>query len=167
MEFTQVGRIINTHGVNGEVKVYPLTDDIYRFDELEKVYLGKDKLKLGIEKVRYHKGLVIIKFKGIDNINEIISFKDDFIYVDEDDRIELSEGQYFIYDVIGCMVYNLKGEKIGIVSDVIQFASNDVYVIKDYNSDKEYLIPAIREFIIHIDIDNKNIIIDPIEGMIE
>ncbi|QQY80755.1 16S rRNA processing protein RimM [Keratinibaculum paraultunense] len=167
MEFTQVGKIINTHGVKGEVKIYPLTDDIYRFNKLKKVYLGKNKVKLEIENVRYHKGLVIIKFKGIDNINEIISFKDDFIYVDEEDRIKLPEDKYFIYDVIGCVVYNHEGEKIGLISDVIQSASNDVYVVKDYNLDKEYLIPAIKEFIIHIDVDNKNIIIDPIEGMIE
>jgi len=167
MNYTQVGKIINTHGVKGEVKVYPLTNNIYRFDQLKKVYLGKDKLKVEVEKIRYHKEMVIIKFMGINDINQIISFKDDFIYVDEEDRIELPEGHYFIYDIIGCIVYNTHGEKIGTVVDVIQSASNDVYVVKEYDIDKEYLIPAIKEFIIHVDVDKKKIIIDPIEGMIE
>ena len=130
MDYTQVGKIINTHGIKGEVKVFPLTDDIFRFDELKKVYLGEAKLKVEIESVKYHKGLVIIKFRGIDNINHVVSFKDDFIYVDEEDRIRLPIGQYFIYDIVGCMVLNTKGEKIGLVTEVIQSASNDVYVVK-------------------------------------
>lgn len=167
MDYTQVGKIINTHGVKGEVKVYPLTNNIYRFDQLKKVYLGENKLKVNIEKVRYHKGMVIIKFIGINNINQIISFKDEFIYVDEEDRIELPEGHYFIYDIVGCVVNNIHGEKVGTVIDVIQSASNDVYVVKGHGVDKEYLIPAIKEFIVHVDVDEKKIIIDPIEGMIE
>ena len=167
MDYIQVGKIINTHGIKGEVKVFPLTDDIFRFDELKKVYLGEAKLKVEIESVKYHKGLVIIKFRGIDNINHVVSFKDDFIYVDEEDRIELPKGQYFIYDIVGCMVLNTKGEKIGLVTEVIQSASNDVYVVKNHEKNKEYMIPAVKEFFVLIDIKDKKIVIDPIEGMIE
>ena len=167
MDYIKVGKITNTHGIKGEVKVFPLTDNIERFDDLKKVYLGDNKLEVEIENVKYHKGLVIIKFKEFNNINDVLEFKDQFIYIDEKDKVELPKDHYFIFDLVGCTVYNTKEEKIGIVTDVLQYAANDVYVVKDEEKNKNYLIPAVKEFIIEVDINNKKIIIDPIEGMIE
>lgn len=167
MDYIKVGTITNTHGVKGEVRVYPLTDDINRFDSLETVYLGDNKQKVKIEKVRYHKGLVILKFKEFGNINQVLKFKGEYIYIDKEDRVELPEDHFFIFEIVDCIVYDTKGEKIGIVTDVLQYSSNDVYVVKDHERNKEYLIPAVKEFIVDIDINNKKIIIDPIEGMIE
>jgi 16S rRNA processing protein RimM len=151
MEYTIVGKIINTHGIKGEVKVYPLTDEIERFSYLGKAYIGDLKEKTKIKTVRYHKGFPIIAFEGFDDINEILRF----------------ENQYFIYDLIDCEVFDMEKKKIGYIYDVLQNISNDVYVVKDDLNNKEYLIPAIKEFIRHVDIDNKVIMIDPIEGMIE
>ncbi len=167
MEYIKVGRIINTHGIRGELKVLPLTDNLDRFDDLKIVYIGNNKEKVEIEQVKYHKGLAIIKLKEFDNINQVLKFKDDFLYIDVEDKVELPEDHYFIFDIVDCNVYDTKGRKIGVVTDVLQYTSNDVYVVKDMEKNKEYLIPAVKEFVVDIDVENKKIIIDPIEGMIE
>ena len=167
IDYIKVGKIINTHGIKGELKVYPLTNDIYRFDHLKTAFLGDKKLKVEVEKVKYYKDLVILKFKEFNNINQVLSFKENFIYVDAEGKIDLTKGQYFIFDIIDCIVFDTKGKKIGIVTEVIQLSSNDIYIVKDIEKSKEYLIPAVEEFFIDIDIANKKIVIDPIEGMIE
>lgn len=167
MDYTIVGKIINSHGIKGEVKVYPLTHDIDRFSYLKYAYLGEEKVKVEIHSVKYHKGIVIIRFKEYDDINQILKFKDMDIYVDEDNKIILPKDHYFIYDLINCQVFDVKGNNIGYISDVIQAASNDVYVIKDPEKNRDYLIPVVKEFVKQVDIDNKKVIIDPIEGMIE
>ncbi|WP_236915734.1 ribosome maturation factor RimM [Clostridium sp. Cult2] len=167
MEYIKVGWITNTHGIKGELKIYPLTDYINRFNSLKTVYLGENKRKVEIEKVKYHKELVILKFKEFCSINEVLTFKENYIYIDEEDRVDLPENHFFIYEIIDCQVFDVKGAKIGRVTDVIQFASNDVYVIKNLEKNKEYLIPAVKEFFVDIDVANKKIVINPIEGMIE
>lgn len=167
MDYIKVGRIINTHGIKGELKIIPLTDNIDRFDDLKTSYLGDNKIKVEIDKVKYHKGFVIVKFKEYNNINDVIKYKDDFIYIDENDKVELPEDHYFIFDIVGCIVYDTEQNKIGKVTEVIQSVSNDVYVVKDIENYRDYLIPAVKEFVVEIDIENKTIIIDPIEGMIE
>lgn len=167
MGYIQIGKIINTHGIRGQVKVHPLTDDINRFSHLKIVYLGHNKIKARVEEVKYHKNMVILKFEEFNNINEILSYKEDFIYIDEKDKINLPDDHFFIFDIIDCLVFDLKGEKIGVVTQVMQSASNDVYIVKDNVKDKEYMIPAVKEFVVNIDIHNKKIVIDPIEGMIE
>ncbi|NLW39802.1 MAG: 16S rRNA processing protein RimM [Tissierellia bacterium] len=167
MDYIKVGWITNTHGIKGELKIHPLTDDINRFDDLKKVYIGNNKVAAEIERVKYIKGWVILKFKEFNNINEVLQYKGDYIYIDERDRVELPEDHFFIFDIIDCSVYTTKGEKVGLVVDVLQYASNDVYVVKDHNNEKEYLIPAVKEFVVEVDVEDKKIIIDPIEGMIE
>lgn len=167
MEFVQVGKIINTQGIKGEIRIMPFTDDIYRFDELEKVYIGKDKEKLEIAHVRYKNNIVILKFKGYNSINEVEKFKNRNIYVDEEDRIELKENQYFIFDIIGCKVFDTSNKEIGIVVDILEAGSSDIYVIEGRVKKREYLIPGVKEFVKDINIEEKRIIIDPIEGMIE
>lgn len=167
MEYTIVGKIINTHGIKGEVKVYPMTDYLERFSELKKVYIGDKKEEVNLRSVKYHKGFPIIGFKEFDDINLILPFKDQYIFIDDKDRIVLPEDFYFIHDLINCTVYDMDNNMIGYISDVLQNMSNDVYVVKDENKDKEYLIPAVKEFVKTVDIQNKKIFIDPIEGMIE
>lgn len=167
MDYIQIGKIITTHGIKGQVKVHPLTDDINRFSRLKIAYLGNSKFKVKVEEVKYHKNIVILKFEEFDDINEILPYKDDFIYIDEKDKIDLPKNCFFIFDIIDCLVFNLEGEKIGVVTQVIQSASNDIYVVKDNIKNKEYMIPAVKKFIVDVDIDNKKIVVDPIEGMIE
>lgn len=167
MDYTIVGKIINTHGIKGEVKIYPITDDAERFSNLKKVYIGEFKKEVTLKSVRYHKGFPIIGFKEIDDINEVLPFKDQYIFIDDVDRIILPKNHYFIYDLINCEVFDMEDNKIGYIRDILQNMSNDVYVVKDDINNKEYLIPAVSQFIKLVDIDNKRIVIDPIEGMIE
>lgn len=167
MDYTAIGKITNTHGLRGEVKVYPLTDDAKRFDLLESAYLGDEKIQVEVEGVKYQKNLVILKFKEYSHINEIENFKDYYIYVDEEERVELPKDHFFIYEILNSEVFDLDMNFIGDLIDVIQGSGNDVYVVEDRQNKKEYLIPAVKEFIKKVDIEDKKIYIDPIEGMIE
>lgn len=167
MDYTIVGKIINTHGIKGELKIFPLTDNINRFDFLKNAYIGEKRLSVQIEKVKYHKNFVILKLNGFNDINEVLSFKDNYIYVDEEGRVKLPENHFFIYDLVGCQVVDMESNILGTIKDVIQAYSNDVYVIKAVEGNKEYLIPAVKQFVIDVNIVDKKIIIDPIEGMIE
>ncbi len=166
MEYTIVGKIINTHGIKGQMKIYPLTDNVERFKKLETAYLGQEKLKVSIDKVDFFKNLVILKFKEFDNINEVLKFKDSDLFIDDKDRVVLPENHFFIYDLLGIDVYDMEDKFIGTIKDVIQGPSNDIYLIKSID-DKEFLIPAVKEFIKLVDIERKKMSIDPIEGMIQ
>ena len=162
----KVGKIVNTQGLKGEVRVYPFTDDINRFDELDVFYLDKDfNTKWNTERVRYKGNLVIMKIKDIDSIEKAERLRDKFIYVSREDSRDLEEEEYFIADMIGLEVFTLDGEKVGVLSDVLQYAANDVYVIK--GEEKEYLIPAIMKFVPTIDMNERKMIIDPIKGMLD
>lgn len=165
MEYIVVGKIVNTHGIKGDIKVYPYTDDIKRFSKLKNIYIGKEKLSMEIESAKYHKDMVLLKLKSFDNINEVMHFKDELIFIDEQDKVKLPKDNYFIYELIDCKVFDINGNSLGYIKDVLQNSSNDVYIIKD--KDKEYLIPAVKEFIKEVNIIEKRIIVDPIEGMIE
>lgn len=165
--YTAIGSITNTHGIRGELKIFPLTDNIERFDFLDHAYIGEEKTKVNIEKVRYHKNLVIIKFKEFNDINEVLKFKESYIYVDDDEKVVLPEDHFFIHDLLGSEVFDIDSNLVGTLVDVLKGSSQDVYVVKDMEKNKEYLIPSIKEFIIQVNIEDKKIIIDPIEGMIQ
>lgn len=165
MEYIVVGKIINTYGIKGQVKVYPYTDEIGRFSELKNVYLGEKKYKVEIENVKFHKGFVILKFYGFNNINEVLLFKEDLIYIDDKSLRILPENHYFIFDLIDCEVVDISGKKLGYLTDVLQYSPNDVYQVKHKN--KEFFIPAVREFIKEVNIEEKKIVVRTIEGMIE
>lgn len=166
MDYIIVGKIINTHGIKGEVKIYPLTDNNSRFKDLEYAFIGDKKEKVYIEKSRDHKGLIILQFKEYGNINEVLKYKDEYLYVDKENLVELPDDHYFIFDLIGCEAFNSSGLSLGTITDVIQGPANDVYVLED-SLGKEHLIPAVRQFVKEIDVDSKKMIIDPIEGMIQ
>ena len=166
MDYTIIGKIINTHGIKGDLKIYPLTDSLDRFFHLEKVYIGDSKEEAIIKEVNVHKGFVLLRFKNLENINDVLKYKEQFIYVDDENRVKLQENHYFISDLIGCRVLLKDGKEIGILIEVLQGGANDVYVVLSPEK-KEFLIPAVTEFIKTVDIDNNLIIIDPIEGMIE
>lgn len=171
MEYIRVGKIVNTHGIKGDVKVLPLTDDIKRFEKLKSVYIEDDKSCIQIERVWYSKGFVMLKFRGYNNINDVLKYKDKYIVIHEKDAIKLPEDSYFIHQIIGITVFCTDGRELGEIVEVLQPGSNDVYVIKgmDINNstEKEYLIPAIKDVVKYINIEDKKMIIEPIEGLIE
>jgi len=167
-QLLQVGVITQTHGVHGEVKVFPTTDDPERFLDLEYVFLdtGREKKKLTIQSVKFFKQFVILKFKGINNINDIEKYKRCPLLVDRENAVELEEDEYFIADMIGMDVLTEDGELFGTLKDVIETGANDVYII---NSKKhgEVLIPAIKECILDVNVKESRMLVHLMEGLIE
>ncbi len=166
IELLQVGAIIKTHGIRGEVKVYPLTDDVNRFKTLKEVVLEpeSDNITLEIEGVKFQKNLVILKFKGYDNINDIEIHVKKGIFVTRDNAVELEEDEYFVADLIGLNVVTDDGEEFGVIKDVLHTGANDVYVID--HDDKDVLVPAIKECILDVSIDDNVMKIHLMKGLI-
>lgn len=166
-QLLQVGVITQAHGVRGEVKVFPTTDDAARFKKLKHVMLdtGKETLPLEIESVKFFKQFVILKFKGFDNINDIERYKRCPLLVERENAVPLEEGEYFIADMIGMKVITDEGENFGILKDVMETGANDVYVI-EHPSEGEVLVPAIKECILDVDIENRQMKIHVMNGLI-
>lgn len=165
-DMLQVGVITQTHGIRGEVKVFPTTDDAARFKKLKKVTLdnGKERRELEIASVKFFKNLVILKFKGIDNINDVEKYKKAPLYVTREDAVPLGENEYFIADLIGLKVISDEGEALGILDDVLQTGANDVYVVKRDNGE-EILVPAIKDCVKNVDIEGKEITLHLLPGL--
>ena len=163
----QVGVISSTHGVRGEVKVFPTTDDVTRFRQLKKVYLdtGREMLPLEIQNVKFFKQCAILKFKGIDNINDIEKYRGKSLMIDREDAVDLDEDEYFIADMIGMKVCTEDGSEFGTLKDVMETGANDVYII-DSLEHGEVLIPAIRECILDVDMDEERMTIHLMEGLV-
>ena len=164
-KYIQIGKIANTHGIRGDIKIIPLTNDMKRFEKLKQIYIEGESTPFEINKVWYQKGFAMLNLKGYDNINLVLKFKDKFILIPKEDAVDLPTDSYFIFDIIGLTVYTSSGEELGIVKDVLQPGANDVYVVKSNN--KEILIPAIKEVVKEVNIGEGRIIIEPIEGLIE
>lgn len=163
----QVGGIANTHGIRGEVKVFPMTDDPQRFLELDVVQLdtGKGYLELEIEHVKFFKQFVIVKFKGIDNINDIEKYKGKGLWITREQAVELEEDEYFIADLIGMEVFEENGKALGKVKDVIQTGANDVYIV-EMKDGREVLLPAIRDCILSVDMEERRMEVHVMEGLL-
>ena len=167
-DLLQAGVVTTTHGIRGEVKVYPTTDDVHRFEDLDSVLLdtGREYIELEIENVKYFKQYAILKFKGINNINDIEKYKGRSLYVTRDQAIPLDEDEYYIADLIGLDVYLENGEKFGVLKDVMETGANDVYIVKT-GEGKEVLIPAIHECILDVDIEENRMEIHLMDGLLD
>lgn len=165
--FLEIGQIVNSYGIKGFFKVVPFTDDITRFDDLKTIYIEKNKKleKKEIEEVKYHKHLVLLKIRGIDDINDTEQYKNCYLKIDRKDAVELSEDSYFITDLIGIKVYTEENEFLGSIDDIFPTGSNDVYVVKD-ELGKQVLLPAIKQVIKEVDIENKKMVVKLIPGLI-
>lgn len=166
-ELLKVGVITQTHGIRGEVKVFPTTDDAARFEDLKQVVLdtGKETIPLEIEHVKFFKQFVILKFKGYDSINDIERYKRCPLLVTRENAVLLEEDEYFIADMIGMKVVTDEGEDFGILKDVMETGANDVYVI-EHPQAGQVLIPAIKECILDVDIPGKLMKIHVMDGLI-
>jgi 16S rRNA processing protein RimM len=188
----RIGLIIKAHGVRGELLVKPLTDDIRRFERLIQVFVektgGSGVNPYEIEYVRFHKDKLLLKFKHFDDINAVISLKGSYISIEEKDLVKLPDDSYFVFDLQGCEVYNVSGELLGILTDVLETGSNDVYKVTPATANsvavggvtvggvtadgatadgsiaggppKELLIPAIKSVIKEVSVKDKKIIAD-------
>jgi 16S rRNA processing protein RimM len=164
--YLRVGVISSTHGIKGEVKVFPTTDDPNRFKELKQVVLdtGKEHIILEIEGIKFFKQMVILKFKGFDDINEIEKYRGKDLLVTRENAVKLEKDEYFIFDLIDSEVYTDEGNKLGTLSEIMTTAANDVYVIKLENG-KELLLPSIKECILDINVDHKKITVHVLPGL--
>ena len=164
----QVGVITSTHGVRGEVKVFPTTDDPARFKRLKEVILdtGKEELVLEIESVKFFKQFVILKFKGFDNINDIEKYRQKSLYVTRKNAVRLKKDEYFIADLIGISVVDEEEKPVGTLKDVMETGANDVYVI-EMTDGRELLLPAIRQCILNVDIETGKMQVHILEGLLD
>ena len=163
----EIGQIVNTFGIKGMVKVKPFTDDIGRFDELKTVYVEKNstQTEYEIEEVKYHKDMVLIKFKGIDKVEQAEMLRNSYLTISRDSVEKLEEGRYYIVDLLGLEVYTDEQVLLGTLEDIFNTGSNDIYVVKDKQG-KQILLPAIQDVIKQIDIENKKIIVHILPGLI-
>lgn len=168
VEYIDIGKIINTHGVRGEVKILPLTDQPERYDDLKYVYIDKKTGmdKYTVESVKYFKSFVILKFKEIQDMNSAETLKDLIIKIGREDAIKLPEGSYFIFDLIGCVVYTEDGKVLGELKEVLQTGSNDVYIVRNENN-REVLIPALKSVVREISVKDKKITVSLPEGLVD
>lgn len=166
-ELLQVGGIANTHGVKGEVKIFPTTDDPNRFKKLKqvKLFTGKEYLELEIENVKFFKQFVILKFKGIDDINQVEKYKGKSLWVTREQAVKLEKDEYFIADMIGMAVKDEQEQVIGTLKDVMETGANDVYVIAMQDG-RELLLPAIKQCILQVDIEEQWMKVHVLEGLL-
>jgi len=166
-KYLEIGQIVNTFGIKGMVKVKPFTNNINRFDDLKNVYIKnrKEKKEYQIEEVKYHKNMVLIKFKGIETPEDANLLRESSLLIDRSKEEPLEDGNYYIVDMIGIEVYSDKGELLGNLEDIFNTGSNDIYVVKD-NQGKQILLPAISEVIKQIDIEKRKITVHLLPGLI-
>ena len=162
----QVGVITSTHGVRGEVKVFPTTDDAARFKRLKQVILdtGKEQLDLDVQSVKFFKNLVILKFKQFDNINDVEKYKNADLLVTREHAVKLEPGEYFIVDLIGLQGISDEGEDLGELSDVIKTGANDVYVFSK-QGEADLLVPKIPDCVKEIDLEKKTVLVHLLPGL--
>ena len=164
-EFLEAGKIVNTHGIRGEVKIMPYTDSPELLAEFDRLFLGKAHTEVIIEHSRAFKNMVIAKIEGVNTPEEADKLRNKLLYMHRDD-LELDEDTYFIQDLIGMEVRDAdSGHVYGKIADVMQTGANDVYVVK--GDDREYLVPAIGDVVVSTDIDADIMTIRPLEGLFD
>lgn len=163
-EYLEAGKIVTTHGIRGEVKIMPYTDTPELLCEFDRLFIGKDKAEIYIDRARVAKNMVIAKIEGVDTVEAAEKYRNKVLFMHRDD-LELDEDTYFIQDLIDMEVKDAdSGFVYGKITDVLQNGANDVYVIK---GDREYLVPAIPDVVISTDIDSNIMLIRPLEGLFD
>ena len=162
-KYIEIGKIVNTYGIKGQLKIVPYTDNIKRFEKLKKIYINEKEYL--IENVKYIKNIVILKLQGINTIEQAEEYRNLYMYIDRKDAIKLPKDTYFIRDLIGIEVYTNDGEKLGIIDDIFKTGSNDVYFVRN-SLGKQIVLPAISSVIEKIDLENKKVTVNLIKGLI-
>jgi len=164
----KMGKIVNTHGVKGELKIYPYTDDPTNLEILKYILIeGQGDTKFKITSFRVHKNMFLVKLKGIDDINVVMKYmqKEVYVYRADVEAIDDEEGHYIV-DLIGCEIIDEQNNVLGILNDVLQNTAQDLYEVKQPNGNV-FLIPVVDAFVKSIDIEHKKIYVQMIEGLLE
>lgn len=164
----KVGEIANTHGLRGEVKVYPTTDDVKRFKKLKECTLdtGREEIELHVESCKFFKQFAILKFKEFNDINEVEKYKHCGLYVNREHAVTLKKDEYYIADLVGITVYNEDETVLGTLKDVIETGANDVYLVEMENG-RELMIPALKECILEVDIEKGTMRVHLMDGLLD
>jgi len=165
-DYFTIGKIVNTVGVKGELKIFPTTDDPKRFDLLETVciQLRGDEITKKIQKVRYHRNLVMLTLDGVDSVEAADALRGGIITISRVDALPLDDNEYYLQDLVGMSVLTDCGSVLGTIGDVIFTAANDVYVVRRVNQ-KDLLIPAIEQCILNVDVAAKQMVVRLLENM--
>lgn len=166
-EYFELGQIVNTFGVKGMVKVKPFTDNVDQFEELGSILVERNKsmTEMQIEEIKYHKDMVLMKLKGVDDMNAAERLKGGTIKIHRSKARKLEEGEYFIADIIGSDVYTDTDEYLGKVDDIYNTGSSDIYVVKD-ELGKQILLPAIKDVLLDIDIEKQRVTVHLLKGLV-
>lgn len=166
-EYFELGQIVNTFGVKGMVKVKPFTDNVEQFEKLGSILVERNKsiTEMQIEEVKYHKDMVLMKLKGVDDMNDAERLKGCTIKIHRSNARKLEEGEYFIADIIDSDVYTDDNQYLGKVDDIYNAGSSDIYVVKD-ESGKQILLPAIKDVLLDIDIEKQKVTVHLLKGLI-
>jgi 16S rRNA processing protein RimM len=168
IQYLDIGKIVNTHGVKGEVKVIPLTDNPERYSKLKSVYIESPSglLEYHLSGVKYLKNFVIVKFEEVEGMDAAEALKDKVLKIDRANAVKLPKNSFFICDLIGCEVIEANGTVLGKLKDILQTGSNDVYTVVDENK-REILIPALKSVVNEISIENKRITVTLPKGLLD
>ncbi len=165
----QVGVIASTHGLQGEVNVFPTTEDPSRFKKLKQVILHTqrgEELLLDVVSARFFKKFVIVKFKQFNNINEVEKFRGCELTIDRKDAIKLQPGEYYCADLIGLSIVDEDGKELGTLTEILQTGANDVYEMTKKDDGEKIYIPAIKECVKEIDPEGGRIVIHVMDGLL-
>ena len=167
MDFYNVGKIVNTHGIRGDVRVMPTTDFVAeRFAKGQDLDLQQagEPLKLTVESARQHKGFILVKFVGYDNINDVQAFRDHELMVSGKDQQPLEDGQYYYHQIIGLSVKTVDGEELGTIKEILSPGANDVWVVQR-DGKKDLLLPVIDDVVKDVDLDAGEVTVELMEGL--
>lgn len=165
-----VGKIVNTHGIRGEVRVISRTDfaeDRYQVGNTLHLFReNKEPIELKIASHRIHKNFNLLTFEGYHNVNDVEPFRDGILKITESQLTDLDEGEFYFHEIIGCTVYTDQGEEVGTIHEILTPGANDVWVVKDSRG-KDVLIPYIEQIVKEVDIEAQKVIITPMEGLLD
>ena len=167
MNYYHVGKIVNTHGIRGEVRVVPITDFVdYRFQNGKKLFIEKnhDYIPVKVEKARPHKGMELVKFEGLDNINDVQTFRDCYLSVTEEQQSDLEDGEYYYHQIIGLDVVTDDGRELGKIKEIMSPGANDVWVV-ERSGKQDLLLPVIKDVIKDVDLDKHLVTVELMEGL--
>jgi 16S rRNA processing protein RimM len=169
IEYIRIGYVTKPHGVNGEVKVAVLSDDPERFEKMNTVMIGTEIVKeeFTILSVKYFKGDAILKFKNVDSVEDAEKIRGKYLLIEEKDALKLPEGSYYIFELIGCSVYDVGGTFLGKIVEVLATGSNDVYLVKKAGEEGQILIPALKNVVRSVSVAEKKIVVELPEGLDE